>query len=50
MGPGVRRDDERGNRSPDERSDIRGLAFPAYRGVYHRARIRATRWLMRAIC
>jgi hypothetical protein len=41
---------ETGKRSPDERSDIRGLAFPAYRGACHRARIRATRWLMRATC
>jgi hypothetical protein len=23
-----------------------GTGFPAFRGVYHRARIRATRWLM----
>ena len=35
-------------RSPDQRSDIRRYTCPAYRGACHRARVRATRWLMRA--
>ena len=37
--------------SPDERSDIRddsAMMGPACRGACHRARVRATRWLMRA--
>jgi len=39
------------DRSPHEPSDMRDAPnndLPAYRGACHRARIRATRWLMRA--
>jgi hypothetical protein len=40
-----------GNRNPAEPSDIRGFLHldPACRGVCHRARVRATRWLENAL-